>query len=371
LAEKIKVLVLFGGQSGEHEVSLISATSVVENLDREKFEIITAGIGLDGRWMVGANALDALKSRADFTQLTAFTLANKSEGGYLVPLCGGELSQSRIDVVFPVLHGPLGEDGALQGMLEMMGIPYVGAGVLGSALGMDKAAMKDVFRAQGILTPPYALILRSIWEQHRQNVLQSILGHFQLPLFVKPANMGSSVGISKVHDEQELAMGLDEAAKHDRRLLVEACVSLESGNAREFEVAVLGNDNPQASVVGEVVPGAEFYDYNDKYRDEKARLIIPAIMDARLADRVRQTACRAFAALDLAGMARVDFLYGSAGGGAPEAYLNEVNTIPGFTKISMYPKLWEATGLPYKDLLTRLIELALERDKETRRHRRS
>jgi D-alanine-D-alanine ligase len=371
LAEKIKVLVLFGGQSGEHEVSLISATSVVENLDREKFEIITAGIGLDGRWMVGANALDALKSRADFSQLTAFTLANKSEGGYLVPLCGGELSSSRIDVVFPVLHGPLGEDGALQGMLDMMGIPYVGAGVLGSALGMDKAAMKDVFRAHNILTTPYALVLRSIWERHRQNVLNSILGHFQLPLFIKPANMGSSVGISKAHDEQELADGLDNAAKHDRRLLVEACVSLEGGNAREFEVAVLGNDNPQASIVGEVVPGAEFYDYNDKYRDEKARLIIPAIMDAKLADLVRQMACRAFTALDLAGMARVDFLYGSVGSGAPEAYLNEVNTIPGFTKISMYPKLWEATGLSYKDLLTRLIELALERDTEVRKHRRT
>jgi len=371
LAEKIKVLVLFGGQSGEHEVSLISATSVVENLDREKFEIITAGIGLDGRWLVGSNALDALKSRADFSQLTAFTLANRNEGGYLVPLCGGELSQSKIDVVFPVLHGPLGEDGALQGMLDMMGIPYVGAGVLGSALGMDKAAMKDVFRAQGILTPPYALILRSIWELHRQSVLDSLLGHFKLPLFIKPANMGSSVGITKAHDEKELMTGLDEAAKHDRRLLVEACVSMEGGNAREFEVAVLGNDSPQASVVGEVVPGAEFYDYSDKYQDEKARLLIPADIPPELGERIRQTACRAFAALDLAGMARVDFLYGSVGDGASELYLSEVNTIPGFTKISMYPKLWEASGLPYTELLTKLVELALERNKEIKRHHRA
>ncbi len=370
MAEKIKVLVLFGGQSGEHEVSLISATSVVENLDREKFEIITAGIGLDGRWLVGANALDALKSRADFSQLTAFTLANKSEGGYLVPLCGGELNQNRIDVVFPVLHGPLGEDGALQGMLDMMGIPYVGAGVLGSALGMDKAAMKDVFRAQGILTPPYALVLRSIWEHHRQNVLDSLLKHFKLPLFIKPVNMGSSVGITKAHDDRELAAGLDEAARHDRRLIVEACVSSDGGNAREFEVAVLGNDNPQASVVGEVVPGAEFYDYSDKYQDDKSRLIIPAEISPELSEQLRNAACRAFAALDLAGMARVDFLYGSVGEGAPELFLNEVNTIPGFTKISMYPKLWEASGLSYKDLLTKLVELALERDKEIKRHRR-
>jgi D-alanine-D-alanine ligase len=273
--------------------------------------------------------------------------------------------------VFPVLHGPLGEDGALQGMLDMMGIPYVGAGVLGSALGMDKAAMKDVFRAQGILTPPYALVLRSIWEQHRQNVLDSLLKHFKLPLFIKPVNMGSSVGITKAHDERELAAGLEEAARHDRRLIVEACVNMDSGNAREFEVAVLGNDNPQASVVGEVVPGAEFYDYSDKYQDDKSRLIIPAEIPPELRDRLQQTACRAFAALDLAGMARVDFLYGSVGEGAPELYLNEVNTIPGFTKISMYPKLWEATGLSYKDLLTKLIELALERNKEIKRHRRA
>lgn len=371
LKKKTRVLVLFGGQSGEHEVSLVSAASVIDNLDRERFDVLTAGIALDGRWLLGADALPVLREKADFSRLTAFTLANRAEGTQLVPVEGGMPLEGQVDVVFPVLHGPLGEDGTLQGMLEMMGLPYVGAGVLGSAVGMDKAVMKDVFRAHGIPTPPYAMILRSSWEEARQEVLQGLMTHLSFPMFVKPANMGSSVGISKAKDEEGLAQAIDLAVRYDRRVIIEVAVKLPDGPAREIEVAVLGNDKPLASVPGEVKPGAEFYDYDDKYHDGRAELLIPAPLSPELTAEVQKLARRAFLALDLAGMSRVDFLYGAVGDGPVALYVNEVNTIPGFTEISMYPKLWEASGLTYRDLLTRLIDLALERHDEQKRHRRT
>lgn len=367
---KLRVAVIFGGRSGEHEVSLVSAASVMQAMDKERYEVFPVGITRSGRWLTRGEPMLALQSgKADAADMGQAQAAGQATGREPAVVAGSrelvpgtrEAGFPEVDVVFPVLHGPYGEDGTIQGLLEMAGIPYVGAGVLGSALGMDKVAMKDVLRAYGLPVVDYIPLLARDWRARRADWLARIEEAIGYPCFVKPANLGSSVGITKAHDREELEHGLDEAAQYDRRLLVERGV-----NAREIEVSVLGNDEPQASLPGEVVPCNEFYDYAAKYLDGESQLLIPAPISEELAREVRDLAVRAFVALDCAGMARADFLLCRDTG---RLYINELNTIPGFTPISMYPKLWEASGLPYPQLIDRLIELAIERHEERRRLR--
>jgi D-alanine-D-alanine ligase len=343
-------------------VSLQSAASVINALDPAKYEIVPLGITRDGHWRVGSGAVQLLPQVLESGE--PVTPSVNPFGPKLLPLAHvvpASDPRPEIDVVFPVLHGTFGEDGTVQGLLELANLPYVGAGVLASAAGMDKDVMKRLFRDAGLPVIPWQLILRSDWESHPIVVRKRIEKELRYPLFVKPVNMGSSVGISKVHNRRELAAALDLAAQYDRKLLVENGI-----DAREIECSVLGNDHPQASVAGEVVPVNEFYDYEAKYLKEGSELVIPARLTARQAKQVREVAIRAFQAVDGAGMGRVDFLLDRKTG---KVYLNEINTIPGFTSISMYPKLWEATGLPYPLLLDRLIELALERHREKSRTR--
>ncbi|MHB9032869.1 MAG: D-alanine--D-alanine ligase family protein [Anaerolineae bacterium] len=348
MGNKIRVAVLCGGKSGEHEVSLLSAGSVIQALDKDKYEVVAVGISRAGRWLTAGDPLARLAAGEDAGLLSP----SPDERGELVPgSCTERFPQA--DVVFPVLHGPLGEDGTVQGLLELANLPYVGSGVLGSALGMDKVAMKDVFAARGLPIAPYQVILRKEWQARPQAIIGALEAKLNYPMFIKPANLGSSVGVSKAHDRKELESGLKLAARYDRKLVVEAGI-----DAREIECAVLGNDDPRASVCGEVISNREFYDYQAKYLDNASELIIPAEIPAKTAERIRDLAVKGFIALDCAGMARADFLLDRTNG---EVYLNELNTIPGFTSISMYPKLWEASGLPYPALLDRLIELALER----------
>ncbi len=366
MAQKLNVLVLFGGRSGEHEVSLLSAASIMRALDRERYNVIPVGITRTGSWIVGADPWAALQ-REDLsgTQGAALFGDPGLQGLWRVSLQDDtarlELLQ-KIDVVFPVLHGTYGEDGTLQGLLELALVPYVGCGVLASAVAMDKALFKDVCRAWHLPIVPYLLITRPRWQNEPEAVLDAIEAQLPYPVFVKPVNLGSSVGISKCRSRAELRQGLDEAARYDRRLLIEQAVP----HAREIEVSVLGNgDAIAASVAGEIIPKREFYDYAAKYLDEgekASELLIPARLDDPQMEQVRMLAITAFRAVDGAGMARVDFLMNGASG---EIFINEINTIPGFTAISMYPKLWEASGLPYPRLLDRLIELALERHAET------
>lgn len=366
---KIRVAVVFGGRSGEHEVSLLSASSVMAAMDREKYEIYPVGITHSGRWLTTGEPMRQLQSGEGDPNLLGSgqgaepgrAMVRAAEHGALVPGTR-DTGFPEVDVVFPVLHGPYGEDGTIQGLLEMAGIPYVGAGVLGSALGMDKIAMKDVLRSHGVPVVEYVAFLARDWRARPTECLAQVEERLGYPCFVKPANLGSSVGITKAHDRGELADGLALAAQYDRRLLVEQAVV----NAREIEVSVLGNDEPEASVPGEVVPCNEFYDYAAKYLDGESELIIPAQLSTELTRQVQELAVSAFKALDCAGMARADFLLCRDSG---RLYLNELNTIPGFTSISMYPKLWEASGLPYPRLIDRLIELAIERYEERRQLR--
>jgi D-alanine-D-alanine ligase len=365
---KVRVAVVFGGRSGEHEVSLVSAASVMQAMDRERYEVFPIGITRSGRWLTNGEPMLALQSgQADGPAPAEPATPQGERAPALAPgsreLVPGtrEAGFPAVDVVFPVLHGPYGEDGTIQGLLEMAGIPYVGAGVLGSALGMDKVAMKDVFVAHGLPVVDHVALLARDWRARPAEWVAQVEERLGYPCFVKPANLGSSVGVTKAHDRQELVRGLDEAAQYDRRLLVERGV-----NAREIEVSVLGNDEPQASVPGEVVPCNEFYDYAAKYLDGESQLLIPAPIPEDLSRQAQELALRAFVALDCAGMARVDFLLCRDTG---RLYINELNTIPGFTPISMYPKLWEASGLPYPKLIDRLIELAMERFEERRRLR--
>jgi D-alanine-D-alanine ligase len=320
MISKLKVAVLYGGQSGEHEVSLMSSASVMEELDDNKYDVTPVFISKDGRWDM------------PFENLRQF------------------------DVVFPVLHGPMGEDGTVQGLLMLLGVPFVGAGVVGSAVGMDKSIFKDVMRAHDLPVAKAVVILRPEWEG-RTAILQRIEHELGWPVFVKPANMGSSVGISKCKSAQDLPAAIDEAFKWDRKVLIEAAVP----HARELEVSVLGNDELKASIVGEVRPRREFYDYAAKYLvrgEEESELIIPADIPAALSERIRQMAIQVAQLADVRGMTRVDFLMDCV---SSDIYINEINTIPGFTSISMYPKLWDKSGLPYPRLLDRLIELALEK----------
>jgi D-alanine-D-alanine ligase len=356
---KLHIAVLFGGRSGEHEVSLMSARSLLSALNPEKYEITQIGITKDGVWLAGENVLEALsKGQADDENLKQvviipdqyhnriWEIQNRDSAWMLEPL-------ANVDVVFPVLHGTFGEDGTLQGLLELADLAYVGAGVTGSSVGMDKGIFKDVMRANGIPTVESVIILRSEVERNLEAVIHQAEAVGPYPLFVKPANLGSSVGITKCNSRADLSEGLMEAAAYDRRVLVERGV-----NAREIEVSVLGNDAPQASVPGEVLPSREFYSYESKYVDGTSGLLIPAPLPAETSGQICQMAVTAYKAIDCAGMARVDFFVEKATG---KIFLNEVNTIPGFTSISMYPKLWEVSGLPYPKLVDRLVELALER----------
>lgn len=354
---KIRIGVIFGGRSGEHEVSLMSARSVMAALDAEKYEVVPIGISKEGRWMTG-DAMTAL-TEGHGNAFPAALLPDPQRAS----LMEVKVSESQpvaltavaeLDVIFPVMHGPYGEDGTMQGLLELAGLPYVGAGVVGSAVGMDKAMFKYVMEANGIPVLPWQLHLSSTWENQPETVLNEIEDGLPYPVFVKPANLGSSVGISKCSDRQGLEDALNEAASYDRRMVVEKGVK-----ARELEVAVLGNDVPAASVVGEVRPRRDFYDYVAKYVSDDSELIIPAELEPEVSNEVRQLAVQAYQAIDCAGLGRVDLLMDTDTG---RLYLNEINTIPGFTRISMYPKLWEASGLSYSKLLDQLVELALERN---------
>ena len=363
---KTRVGVVFGGRSGEHEISLLSAESVMQALSQSGYEVVPIGITRSGRWLTRGNPMDTLRDLAD--KLALGTLEPPETGQAVTILGPQEMVPSSIggkvpevDVLFPVLHGPYGEDGTIQGLLELADIAYVGAGVLGSSLCMDKAALKAVFRAEGLPTPAHIVVRRHEWETGRVAVMKRVAEEIGYPCFVKPANLGSSVGISKVHDLSELGTAMDIAASYDRRLLVEEAI-----NAREIECSIIGNDQPMVSVPGEVVPKREFYDYVAKYLDDSTELIVPARLPEGKAEEIRALAARAFVAVDCAGMARADFFLCRDTG---NVYINELNTIPGFTSVSMFPRLWEASGVSYPELVHRLVQLAFER--HTERARRS
>ena len=352
---KIRVGVIYGGKSGEHEVSIASAASVFKHLDPARYEAVPIKIEKDGRWLLEATPPKSISAADVHAQLAASApAAPPSET--LEPTSA--FARKGIDVVFPVLHGPYGEDGTVQGLLELANVPYVGAGVLGSAAGMDKAVMKTLFKAHGLPVGPYLVVLRSDWQNRSAAISVQVEQELKFPVFVKPANLGSSVGISKAKSATEFETAMAVALQFDRKVVIEAAVP----NAREIECSVLGNDDPEASVPGELMTSHEFYDYAAKYLDaDGSTTVIPAPLDASKTEEIRRLAIAAFKAVEGAGLARVDFLIARDTG---ETYVNEVNTMPGFTTISMYPKMWEATGLPYHALLDRLITLALERHAE-------
>jgi len=383
--KKLRVGVIYGGRSGEHEVSVASAAAILRHLDRTRYEAVPIRIEKSGRWTLADKAPTTLSAaevieqhrldgaRPARTTREAHLVAYPSDEAMLTierppsPV-DGEYSATvtglGLDVIFPVLHGPYGEDGSIQGLLELANVPYVGAGVLGSAVGMDKSVMKTLFAASELPIAPYLTFTRPTWRRDPDAATARVSSALGYPVFVKPANLGSSVGISKVKSEVDLESAVALAFEFDRKIVIEAAVP----QARELECAVLGNDDPQASVPGEVVPSREFYDYEAKYLDDGSKVIIPAVISAAKAEEVRRLALQAFAAVDGAGMARVDFLMDGASG---VLYLNEVNTIPGFTTVSQYPKLWEASGLPFGELVDRLISLALERHAEKQQLRTS
>lgn len=343
----------------------MSAQGILKAIDKEKYTVVPIGVTKEGRWLAAGDPMNALQSGEMDRSNPAALLAEPSRRGLMRleekepghALTAFEVSQ--IDVVFPVLHGPYGEDGTVQGLLELADIPYVGAGVAASAVGMDKALFKAILRAHGMPVVPGILVKRNTWELNPEEILSRIEAEIGYDCFVKPANLGSSVGVSKAHNRSELRDALDEAARYDRRLLIEVAV-----DAREIEVSVLGNDEPIASVPGEIVPCNEFYDYAAKYLDGESQLLIPAPIPAETTELVQDLAVAAYRAIDCAGMARADFLLDRQTG---KVYLNEVNTIPGFTPISMYPKLWEASGISYSELIDRLIQLAIERHADKKR----
>ncbi|MEZ5365843.1 MAG: D-alanine--D-alanine ligase family protein [Bryobacterales bacterium] len=339
---KLRIAVLFGGRSGEHEVSIRSAASVIRALDRGRYAVTPVAINKQGRWLGPADSVKLLpaEAQAELSTETAVTVSREPE------------ATSGVDVVIPILHGTFGEDGTVQGLLELADVAYVGAGVLGSACGMDKDVMKRLFRERGLPTVEHIAVLRRDVEQRPNWIREQTEAHFRYPVFVKPANLGSSVGVSRADDAEGLRRALEEAALYDRKLVIERGVE-----GREIEVAVLGNDSPEASVAGEIIPTAGFYDYEAKYVNDSAKLAIPAELSEAQAAEVRRLAVAGFQAVECRGLARVDFFLESETG---RFLLNEVNTMPGFTSISMYPKLWQASGVPYAELLDRLIALALE-----------
>jgi D-alanine-D-alanine ligase len=390
--KKLRIGVLFGGRSGEHEVSLLSAASVLKAIDRNKYEVVPIGITKAGNWVTASDAHRLLTGQAGHAErhlragdpeaTTAAAVLARGESvivppvpssdqtGALVPFetHASNLAQHRadqvlnLDVIFPVLHGTFGEDGTIQGLFELAGIAYVGSGVLGSATGMDKDVMKRLFAAAKLPIPKHVSFLRADWESSPKKTIAKIEAALKYPLFVKPANLGSSVGITKAHNRKELGPAIDLAASYDRKVIVEQGIGGKSGKARELEVGILGNDNPKASVVGEIVPDKEFYDYEAKYLTEGSNLILPAKITKAQSKKIQELAITAFRACDCSGLARVDFLMDP--GKSERIYLNEINTLPGFTSISMYPKLWAASGISYPDLIDRLIQLALERRRE-------
>jgi D-alanine-D-alanine ligase len=397
--KKTRVGILFGGRSGEHEISLLSAASVFNSIDKDKYEVVPIGITKTGHWVTAADAERLLKGefsrqperhlRAGDPETTpgAAVLANGEavvvppephQHGPSLTAFQTESSQAlarrasdraiNVDIVFPVLHGTFGEDGTIQGLLELADMPYVGAGVLGSAAGMDKDIMKSLFRAAGLPIVKHVTILRGDWETNSRKAEKVVVSRLKFPVFVKPANLGSSVGISKAHNKQELGPAISDAAKFDRKIVIEEAVGGKKHKAREIECSVLGNDQPEASVPGEIVPSKEFYDYDAKYLDEGSQLIIPAKLAKAETKRVQQLAIAAFKAVDCSGLARVDFLMDPK---TRRIYLNEINTMPGFTAISMYPKLWAASGLPYPKLIERLVELGLQRHSDKKKNQYS
>jgi D-alanine-D-alanine ligase len=394
--KKLRVGVLFGGRSGEHEVSLLSAASVVDAIDTSKYEVVPIGITKEGRWLTAGDAEALLHGKAPEAKhlragdpdatLGAAVLASGEAvvvppepvhrgGTSLTPFQGDAATLRRasdrainVDVIFPVLHGTFGEDGTIQGLLELADLPYVGAGVLGSAAGMDKDIMKALFRSAELPIVKHVTILRSEWDGDHKKTESKIDKQLKYPVFVKPANLGSSVGISKAHNKKELGPAIYEAAKFDRKIVVEQGVGGAKHKAREIECSVLGNDRPQASVPGEIVPVKEFYDYSAKYLDEGSELIIPAKLNKAETKKVQELAIRAFQAVDCTGLARVDFLMDPK---TRKLFVNEINTMPGFTAISMYPKLWAASGLSYPDLIDRLIQLGIERHGDKKKNQYS
>jgi D-alanine-D-alanine ligase len=393
--KKLRVGILFGGRSGEHEISLLSAASVFKAIDKDKCEVVPIGITKEGRWVTSGDAERLLAGqplheerhlRAGDPEATAqaAVLQNgeaivvppepQAPGSSMRPFQADAMTRRasdraiNVDVIFPVLHGTFGEDGTVQGLLELADLPYVGAGVLGSAAGMDKDIMKSLFRAAGLPIVKHVTVLRSDWDDMPKKVQKLVESKLKYPVFVKPANLGSSVGISKAHDRKELRPAIDEAARYDRKIVIEEGVGGKKNKAREIECAVLGNDNAKASVPGEIVPGAEFYDYAAKYVDEGSQLIIPAKLSKSESKKVQALSVAAFRAVDCSGLARVDFLMDPK---TRKIYLNEINTMPGFTSISMYPKLWAASGVPYPELIERLIQLGLERHADKKKNQYS
>lgn len=380
MSSKLRVGVVFGGRSVEHEVSIISAKSVMESVDRERFDIIPIGVTKNGRWLSADDSLRLLNGeKVSDGGLNLLAVGSESFRGLVAvedPACSdsvksmppessgalnGDFSRRRssVDVIFPLIHGAYGEDGKLQGLLELADIPYVGSGPLSSALGMDKDIMKKLFALNDLPVLKCRTVYWHEWKKEKDTIIGSIIREIGIPLFVKPANTGSSVGISKVKDENGILGAVEEAFRYDNKIIAEKGI-----NAREIECSVLGNDNPKASVPGEIVPCNEFYDYKAKYLDERSELLIPAPLSVQQIRSVQEIAVKAFKTLECSGMARVDCLFDKDTG---SFYLNELNTIPGFTPISMYPKLWDASGISYRDLISSLIELAVERHRSGKR----
>jgi D-alanine-D-alanine ligase len=398
---KLRVGILFGGRSGEHEVSLLSAASVLNAIDKTKYDVVPIGITKDGHWLTAEHAERLLKGETtkepDSSREKHLRAGNPESTPGAAILARGEsvvvppepahresglapfqteapaLRRAadraiNVDVIFPVLHGTFGEDGTIQGLLELADIAYVGAGVLGSAAGMDKDVMKSLFRSAGLPIVKHVTILRNMWESGPKKVQKLVESKLKYPVFVKPANLGSSVGISKAHDGKKLGPAIGEAAKFDRKIVIEEAVGGKKSKAREIECSVLGNDDPKASVAGEIVPIKEFYDYDAKYLDEGSQLVIPAKITKSEMKKVQGLAVAAFQAVDCSGLARVDFLMDPK---TRKMYVNEINTMPGFTSISMYPKLWAASGVSYSELVDRLIQLGVERHKDKKRNQYS
>ncbi len=388
-AKKLRVGVLFGGRSGEHEVSLLSAASVMQAIDRSKYEVVPIGITKQGLWLTDLHAEQLIKGEftaaprnkslraGDPAATSAAAVLAKGEAVIVPPVPSAvslvpfETARDHaaprpisVDVIFPVMHGTYGEDGTLQGLLELADIPYVGSGVLGSAAGMDKDIMKRLFCDSRLPLVKHLAVLRSEWERQPKKIEKMVDSALKYPVFVKPANLGSSVGISKAHEASELTVAMNEAARFDRKIIIEQGVGGKRHKAREIECAVLGNDEPVASICGEIIPCKEFYDYNAKYIESGSELVIPARLDHTQVRQIQEMAIRAFQSVECSGLARVDFLMDPVSG---HFYLNEVNTMPGFTAISMYPKLWAATGIEYPVLIDRLIQLALERYADKKR----
>src|ERR1700731_1188221 len=393
--KRLRIGVLFGGRSGEHEVSLMSAASILKAIDRKKYDVVPIGISKQGQWLRGGHAdrllagpaqpLDDGVSIEDEFAVSAAVLRSGEPLHIPAPPpviaaktidlhASTELAEPNspfagsLDVIFPVLHGTFGEDGTIQGLLELADMAYVGAGVLGSAAGMDKDIMKSLFIAAGIPIVKHVTILRSAWQKESKKVQKLVESKLRYPVFVKPANLGSSVGISKAQNRKELGPAIEEAAKFDRKIVIEQGVGGKKEKAREIECAVLGNDEPTASIPGEIVPVKEFYDYNAKYLDEGSELIIPAKLTKTETKKIQELAVQSFQAVDCSGLARVDFLMDPA---TRKIYLNEINTMPGFTAISMYPKLWAASGLEYADLIDKLIRFGLERHADKKKNQYS